>query len=198
MLVVGDAATGVHADACQRLLGDDDAGPRRRVLAFPAGAYAVDARLPPSAGGDTHVVTSSTTRTTAATAAGSDTRTVTELGDADLADVGVAMAEAVAGFDRRHGPLASTELRLGVEGLATALEREGECAVLSFLAVTTRMVERFDALGHAHLPVGRETYAARLLAPLFDAVAEVRVRDGRPQQRWHLRDCAVTSRWLPL
>lgn len=121
-----------------------------------------------------------------------------ELEDASLGDIGVAITEAVEGVHRRHAPLEATELRVGVDSLAPLLDAHGEAAVFAFLVVATQYLRTFDALGHFHLPAERDSYAARLLAPLFDIVVEVRARNGQSQQRWHLDDGAVTSRWLSL
>ncbi|WP_390204578.1 DUF7504 family protein [Halocatena marina] len=51
---------------------------------------------------------------------------------------------------------------------------------------------------HVHLPVARDSELASLFEPLVDAVVELRVADGTPQQRWHLTDAAIPSDWTSL
>jgi hypothetical protein len=199
VLVVGGGSKAVHVDMCRQLLGDDDAGPRRRLQVFTDGTVAVDEHVPGGAPAEvTRIVTASTTRSTAATASQPSGGDVVELDDASLADVGVAVVGVTEAFERRYGRLGPTELRVGVDSLAPLLDVHGERAVFQFLVLATGYVRQFDGLGHCHLPVDREAYVVRLLAPLFDAVVEVRVRNGRPQQRWHLDGGDVASPWLSL
>lgn len=199
VLVVGGGSREVHVDMCRRLLGDDSAAPRRRMLVFTNGTFAVDERVPGEPGpDDTRVVTTATSRSTAAAATQTAGIDVDDLGDASLAGIGVALVEGARAFERRHGTLEAGELRIGVDSLAPLLDAHGERAVFGFLVLATAYVRHVRALGHFHLPVDVDSSVAGLLAPLFDAVVEVRVRKGQPQQRWHLDDGDVTSRWLSL
>ena len=61
----------------------------------------------------------------------------------------------------------------------------------------TERVRSVRGLAHYHLPVDAEDDIAHVFRPLFDAVVELRVADGRPQQRWSLVD-GPSSDWLPL
>ena len=53
-------------------------------------------------------------------------------------------------------------------------------------------------MGHVRLsrPLGAES--VRLLAPLFDAIIELRLDGTEAVHRWHFRDAEVTSEWLPI
>jgi hypothetical protein len=200
VLVTGSGSKEVHTAMCRRLLGEESVEPRHRLLVFTDGAFAVDERLPHggSDGGDMQVLTASATRSTTATPSRTTGLDVVDLGDASLSELGAGIVEAVEGFERRHGRLDATELRVGVDSLSPLLDVHGERAVFNFLLVASAYLREFEALGHVHLPVTRESYVVQLLAPLFDAVVEVRVRAGQPQQRWHIDGGDVTSRWLSL
>jgi len=224
VLVVGAGATGQHATLCRGLLGDDAVAPRRRLLAFTEGTDGLDERVPAGArvGADTELVTvASDGARGAATsvvdgASGGDVGgaaqafggigdvvgpgdgSVREPRDGSLGALGEELLAALSALERRYGPFDPAELRVGLDSALPLLSAHGEAATFEFLHLLTALVRRHDALGHVHLPVDRETYAAGLLAPLFDGVVALRVRDGHAQQRWHLDDGAVTSRWLPL
>lgn len=200
VLVTGDASTEIHTAICRRLLGDGTGTHRRRLLVFTNGTFGLAARLGPDGldHGDTKVITSSTTRSAVVESVPSPTFDVVELGDASLADLGLAIVAAFQRTEKRHGPPDPAELRFGLDSLSPLLDAHGEEAVFEFLTLLTGYLRANDALGHVHLPVERDAFVARLLSPLFDAVVEVRVRDGRRQQRWHLDDGTATSRWLSI
>lgn len=197
VLVAGDTPADAHAELCGRLLGDDGVD-RRRLLVFTNGTFGLDARLPTASPGgpDTTIITTSTTRSTVVDSVPTPAVDLVELGDVSLTDLGIAIVEGIERVEQRHGPLDPAELRFGLDSLSPLLDAHGEQAVFEFQTIVNRYLRAYDALGHVHLPVDREDYVARLLAPLFDAVVEVRVQDGRTEQRWHLDDGAVTSRWL--
>lgn len=199
VLVTGDTSSDVHVGICRRLLGDESKH-RRRLLVSTNGTSGLDSRLP--AGGlgsdDTEVIVASATRSAVAQTASPRGIDVVDLEDATPVDLGFAIVDAFEALEARHDPPEPAELRFGLDSLSPLLDAHGEQVVFEFLALVTRYVQANDALGHVHLPVERESYVARLLAPLFDAVVEVRVMDGQRQQRWHLDDGAVTSRWLSI
>lgn len=223
VLVTGADAAAAHTALCRDLLATDSVKPRRRVIVAPNGTTGLDPRLPTEGGTvpDTTLVTTASGRGAAASdrssaasdrsgaasgrdAAASGTPSaprgvdVVTVDDASLEAFGAAITGAVERVRRDHGPLSPTELRIGVDSLAPLLDAHHEAHVFAFLVVLTRYARATEALGHCHLPVDRTAYAARLFAPLFDAVVEVRARGDHPQQRWHLDDGATTSPWLEL
>jgi hypothetical protein len=224
VLVVGAGAARQHATLCRGLLGDDAVAPRRRLLAFTEGVDGLDERVPAGAriGADTELVTVPTGGARGATAGadgavgraagggaapafsgvadvvGPGDGSVREPRDGSLDALGRELLAALSGLEERHGPFDPAELRVGLDSALALLSTHGEAPTFRFLHLLAALVRRHGALGHVHLPVDRDTYAARLLAPLFDGVVALRVRDGHAQQRWHLDDGAVTSRWLPL
>jgi hypothetical protein len=118
--------------------------------------------------------------------------------DGDLrAEPGAAITDAVGKYERRYAPLEPTELRLCIDSLAPLLNVHDEESVFVFLLLVTAYIRGINALGHVHLSADRSDYVARLLAPLFDAVVEVRSRQDHHQQRWHLDGGTTTSRWSP-
>lgn len=204
VLVTGEFASVAHPAICRQLLGATTKE-RRRILVLTDGRAGLDGRLP--AGGrraDTELVLASEGRGTVApaTAAGAGdavgTSAAVELGDARLDQLGVAVVDAGRRLEERYGPFEPAELRVGLDSLSPLLDAHPEEAVFKFLVVLLQYVRSRDGLGHVHLPVDRDASVARLLAPLFDAVAEVRDDRNGGQHRWHLDDGGLTSRWLPL
>lgn len=200
VLVTGERAADAHTEICRRLLGEESVEKRRRLLVFTNGTFALDARLPgyrpPSQ--DTEIITTAATRSAVVESSPSAPIEVEELDDPSLSDLGVAIVDAIESIDEQSGPFEPAELRFCLDSLSPLLDIHDEQSIFEFLMIVTRYLRAYDGLGHVHLPVPRESYVARLLSPLFDAVVEVRVRDERQQQRWHLDDGALTSRWLPI
>ena len=225
VLVVGAVPSDVHVGLCRRILGERTDPPRQRLLVFTNGTAAMDARIPgpgsvagtgcghgasPSTVGagagngvsgsqrETHVITAATARSVAAGDTADWSVPVVDLTKPSLADLGAAISEVFEGIERRHGPLEPAQLRFCLDSLSPLLDTHDEAAVFEFLVLVTGYVRTIDGLGHFHLPLPRQTYAARLVAPLFDATVELRVGVGEPEHRWHLQEDGFTSRWLPL
>lgn len=204
LLVVG-AHSGVQLDACRRLLGDDDAGIRRRLFVFTDSAIGVADRL----GGGEHdpdhaTVIRRESRTRSAAAAGGSAEvppapipaaTIDE--DEELTALADAVVDAIAEFDAAAGGLDPAELRVCVDSLRPLLDDHDDEAVRRFLEPLTDEVRQVRGMGHFHLPVALDDPAVDPIAPLFDAVVETRMTET-PEQRWHLRDGDLTSQWLTL
>ena len=226
VLVVGAVPSDVHVGLCRRMLGGRTDPPRQRLLVFTNGTVAMGSRVPgagsaagpgfgggtspgPNAGvgagngasrveGETHVITTATARSTASVVGADRNVPVVDLAEPSLAELGAAISEVFEGIERRNEPLEPAQLRFCLDSLSPLLDAHDEAAVFQFLVVLTGYVRAMDGMGHFHLPLPRQTYAARLVAPLFDAVVELRVGVGEPEHRWHLRDDGITSQWLPL
>jgi hypothetical protein len=238
LLVVGLTSDEGYGRICRRMLGDDTAGPRRRLLVVTgADPEAVTdrarrtQRLPPETTRHVRYVTTArsasggppaegspdddtpddevstdepaTGGTRNDEAAGADGKAgrlpdgrriesgqLTDLGDAIEAEIGAIEAEA--------DELAPAELRVCLDSVTPLLDAHDREAVLGFLDRVTTRVADARGMGHVHLPVARDWEAVADLENPFDAVVELRVEQGRTQQRWHLRDADVTSDWFGL
>lgn len=181
--------------ACRRLLGDAVSEPRRRLL--------VSAGRPDTRVGEQVAPTTPTRTISYATLArsASAAETGSELGVphrevvGDLGDLHAAIEEAVTALEPAGRSFETSELRLCVAGADALVASEGEKAVFRFLHSLAGTLREHDAMGHVHLPAAYDGPTVQLVAPLFDAVIEV--REG-PQQRWHLRDADITTDWLHL
>ncbi|MFC7177601.1 DUF7504 family protein [Halosegnis marinus] len=116
----------------------------------------------------------------------------------DLAALGDAVAGLVDDAERAAGGLAPAQFRLCVDSLRPLVEEYDERELFRFLHAVTADVRAARGMAHYHLPLGYDAETARTLAPLFDAVVEVRDGDSGPRQRWHLDDAGVGTEWLPL
>ncbi len=175
VLVVGRNVTG-HALTCDRLLGDSVSELRHRLLVRTEPSSCPSAH--PSECADGVVSYSS----------GEDTSA------GGLSSLG---AEIVGRVDEA-GRLGPSQLRLCVDSLEPLLADHPTAHVFRLLHAVTARVRRESGVGHYHLPLEREHEDVALLEPLFDAILEVRTRNGNVEQRWHLQEEATTSSWLSL
>lgn len=204
LLLVGAGTDRTHVDACRRLLGDEDTDRKRLFVFTDRDGCRGDEETTPGAG---TTVVEYATRTRGATAAQpspaagpatgprtTDSRTVVD----DLASLGRTVGAAVAAFEDDAGGMAPAQLRLCFDSLRPLLEEHDEQEVFRFLHAMTGDVRAVRGMGHYHLPVAYDNATVRTLAPLFDAVVEIRSQGTDAQQRWHLREAGVTTDWLGL
>ncbi len=173
LLLVGDGT--VHSNACRHLLGDD----RRRLFVFTQGQW-VCACDPETLDG-----------TDRATVRCSDD-------ERSLNDVGSEIVDKINMLASRADVLSPGELRLCFDSLGPLFVEHDPEQLFRLLHVVTASVRRADGIGHYHLRVDRNSDHVNLIEPLFDALIEVRRKDGIAEQRWHLLGKDVSSDWLPL
>lgn len=120
--------------------------------------------------------------------------------DGGLRDLGTAIEETVESFEAEAetGELSPAELRLCFDSVTPLVTDHDYRDARRFLLGLTETVERVDGMAHYHLPADYDSETVETLAPLFDAVVEVRHGEGQPEQRWHLTDSGMTTDWLPL
>lgn len=194
LLIVGAASDQAHVHACRRLLGDD--GPTRRRLFVLTDR---DHSAVQGATGDAAVVEyESMTRSAAAAPAGTESTVEPRERVVTLDGLGDAARSAIESIEAEAGDLSPSELRLCFDSLRPLLEEHSEQRVFRFLHALTGDVRGVSGMGHFHLPIAYEDQAVRTIAPLFDAVVEVRAHGGQSQQRWHLREEDLSTDWLPL
>lgn len=202
LLVVGHVPCDIHGKACSRMLGDPESGPRRRLfVATDRDPADFDDRIPDAAG-----IGADTTRILAPAVDGRSAAPhdppaetaipVTRLDDASLSALGRAITGAIMEFDDLADGLAPAELRLCFDSLSPLVDAYDRETVFRFLHPLTHLVRRKHGIAHFHLPVERDAELVRLLEPLFDAIVELRVPNGNPQQRWHLPGRDLASNWL--
>lgn len=124
--------------------------------------------------------------------------TAVRVTDESLPALDDAIVECIDEFRAVSGDLDPAELRVCVDSVVPLVEEHGAEAVFRFLRVLTARVRCDDGMGHFHLPTDVNSDLVRTLAPVFDAVVEVRCRKGYAEQRWHLQEQDVTTRWLSL
>ncbi|WP_101296473.1 DUF7504 family protein [Halegenticoccus soli] len=202
ILVVGTPSSEARRAAARRLLGDATVGPRRRLFVF-TGDAATDERLGNGPIGPSTVrVVSRATATRRPDAASAPSapepvprRTVRSERLSRLASI---VSDEIGSFESEAGALRPGELRLCLDSLSPLLSTYEEPAVRRLVAAVTNRVKAVSGMAHYHLPARADDPAVVRLGRAFDALIELRVRDGAPVQRWYLpeRDCG--SGWLPL
>lgn len=188
ILVVGGASTAAHGAACDRLLGESN---RSRD-----GRYRVIVTTSDDDGDrHGHATEGVTSRTVAydPAHAGNDPDRVDP-----LSALGADVIETVDRFEAEADGLDPSELRVCVDSLVPLLQEWSSETVFRVVHVLTSRVRRVNGMAHYHLPLRRDHDAVRLFEPLFDATVELRTRDGRHEQRWHLRDRASPTDWLSI
>lgn len=198
LLVVGGTMEGAHTDACDRLLGEDEDPPRRRVFVHTDGTTGCDPATHAAAGDRTRVVTQRTeTRSVAAGRPSADGAATRQVPESDLGELTDAIADAVVDLEPADG-YDPAQLRVCFDSLLPLLAGHDEEAVFRALSMVTARVRQADGMAHYHLPVGVDQETVSLVEPLFDAVIDLRVRGGTPEHNWELVERDVTSGWLPL
>lgn len=210
VLVVGPVSRSVHASMGRRLLGETT-GDRRRLLVASGSDPSPEERLPADVSRDPEhlqVLDHDPLMRSAASAdpgdatgpfdptgdrPGSETRQVVE---GNLGDLGATITETIDTFEAIGGESGPGELRLCLDGLDVLVAEYGRSAVFGFLHLLTERVRRAGGLAHYHLPVDPDDPLVGMLGSLFDAVVELRIPNGHPEQRWTFD--GVTSEWLPV
>ncbi len=194
LLVVGGAAGDGQLAACGRLLGST-AADRERLLVCTGEGDHLDERVEAVEARSVHVLDAGNCTRSTATRTGAPVPPSTA--DVPDGDLDALRAATVAEIESR-GDLESGRLRVCVDTLAPLLEAHGRADVTGFLQSVTSEVGDASGIGHVHLPVDRDDAVVQTLAPLFDAVLEVRTEGGEHSHRWHLRDPELTTDWLAL
>jgi hypothetical protein len=213
LLVVGLASEEELGQACRRMLGDDAAGSRRRLLVLTdANREAVTDRSQrvqhPPAETTRYLTYTAATRSAADSDADTDGKGRTGAGEEDetpngrhveseeLADLSAAIEAEIDAIESESGGLAPAELRVCLDSMTPLLDTYDRATIERFLGRVTTRITAARGMGHVHLPVARDWKAVADLEELFDAVVELRVERGRAQQRWHLQEADVTSDWF--
>ncbi|SEO35111.1 hypothetical protein SAMN04487948_1029 [Halogranum amylolyticum] len=203
LLVVGSPAEQARDAATRRLLGDGVAETRRRLFVFTDATHA-DARIGHGAvGPETVRVIDRTTQTRTTAAAVPSTSTPgriarRQLETTRLGSLAWCIQEEIETFERHAGGFSNGELRLCFDSLAPLLSEHDATAVRRFVQTVGNRVRASSGMAHYHLPLSRSEPIVETLAPGFDAVIQLRVRDGLPEHRWTLQDGALESSWIPL
>lgn len=193
LLLVGDTTREAHTAASQRLLEGPEAD-HRHVFVFAEGA-GICTDLPDQADPETtRVVTQAAGGERASGWSADIPETVVE--DPEPSALATATVETVN--DLHDDDLDPGDLRVCFDSITSLVRDNDSEDVFRTLHLITTRVRQLKGLGHFHLQIDRDEDYVRLLEPVFDAVVELRVADGAPQQRWHLRDSEVTSDWIGL
>ncbi|ELY85703.1 DUF7504 family protein [Natrialba taiwanensis] len=115
-----------------------------------------------------------------------------------IGTIGLEIIEAIDEFDRETADCKPAGLRLCLDSLVTLLDEHDTDEVFRLLHLVTTATTHARGVGHVHLPLDPDHDAVALLEPLFDALVELRTRDGIDEQRWTLRDRELVTEWMPV
>jgi hypothetical protein len=198
-LVVGTVPHESYVAVSRGMLGDRER-PRRRLVVTPetdreTAVQRLRETGPLDRAHAAVVTCNGTARSAAGTAADDDGPPVRRV-DGSLADVGGAITDAIDRFEAASGGFDPAELRVGIDPLPDRFGGYDGPDAFAFLHAVTAQVRRADGMGHVRVPRDRDDPAVRTLAPLFDALLELRLDGHRLEQRWHLRDHDLVSDWI--
>jgi len=123
---------------------------------------------------------------------------VAETVEGSVADLGTAVGDAIVWFDDVAGGLDPAELRVAFDCVGPLLSEHPRQTVFRFLHLLTHQIRAVNGTGHVRLSRPLDSDPVRVLGPLFDAVVELRLDGTEAVHRWHFRDAAVSSEWLPV
>jgi hypothetical protein len=129
---------------------------------------------------------------------GGPTDAVTGVSQPELATLCRRIESVIAEIADEGTGLGPAELRVCFDSLVPLLETFEERDVFAFLHALTAATSDVGAMAHYHLPVPADDPLVRTVAPLFEAVIELRVTSRGPEQRWRLTDEDVVTEWLPV
>lgn len=193
ILLVGEEADAAHETVCRRLFG-----PPERESVYRLQVSGEGTRV--ACESACHAAESNWLRTIdysgLATEQGADPSV--RGGPESPRELGIELVEAVDEFADAADGFEPAELRVCVDSLVPLCRECGIETVFRLLHLATSRVDRARGIGHFHLPLARDRGVVSLVEPLFDAVVTVRSRDGIVEQRWSLRDPALSTGWLEL
>lgn len=203
LLVVGSPAAEARNAATRRLLGDGVSETRRRLFVFTDATH-TDARIghgavtPETVRVIDRTTETRNTVTTVSPASTPDRPARRQIQTDRLGSLAWCIQDEVETFEDYASGLSSGELRLCFDSLAPLLSEHDTEAVRRFLRAVGTRVRAASGMAHYHLSVARSEPVVERLTPAFDAVIQLRVRDGLPEHRWELRDGEFESSWIPL
>jgi len=203
LLVVGAVAADIHQRACHRFLGDETFAPRQRIAVLTGTHHTgIEQYLtgPHSPAASTRIINyAPDARATSAEASLNEESTVaTEAEPENLPELKTTVAESIADIQDHNKNLSPAELRVCVDSLLPLIDGNGREAVVRLVYPLAQRIRAAQGMGHFHLPIDPELAVVEEFEPMFEAMIELRMDQGVPEQRWHLRDADVMSEWLPL
>lgn len=192
ILVVGTDAGRAQAASCERLLGGNEE-PTRYRLRVLTGSDDPDGAATLLEGDRDRVVRFDMDlrdRTSTSPEGG--------LGSSSLGAFGGAVIETINAMHHEAGSFEPGEFRVCVHTLDQLLGSHDDQAVFRLVHMLGSRIRQLDGMGHFHLSAPRDDDHVQVMEPLFDAIVEVRIQEGSPEQRWELRGGAHRSEWLAI
>ncbi|MFD1565530.1 hypothetical protein ACFR99_18510 [Haloarchaeobius amylolyticus] len=200
VLVVGSSRPDHRQDTCQRLFGCPTGRVRRRVLVSTTdGPHLVSQHIDATDPETLSVINYDTRARSGATTATVSPSIEPFATDVDtLADLGIAITNAIDSFEAETDVLEPAEVRVGIDSLCPLLEAYSHRQVFKFLHLINGRTKGIGGMAHSHLPVERDARIVPTLRPLFDIVVELREHDGDYQERWGITDETESSDWISI
>ena len=208
LLVVGNVPDKAAKQACHWMLGDDSVTERRRLFVstdpdLPSISERLSTspdRLDPET---TKLITWTTNLRSTSTVAPAqppqppyDSIEPVQVESGKLTELGITISREIKSFQELADELSPSELRICFDSLTALAEEYDQKKLFQFLHILVDRIRSVQAMAHFHFPVDYESTQVKQIAPVFDAIIELRMIDGEPKQRWHLRDEGISSGWI--
>lgn len=198
LLVTGEVGAAVRAQQTRRLLGSPREE-RARLLALADESAAANYLPAPVAPTDDRVTVVEHDASVRSGAAASAEPLPREATADPLADFHAATLAGIAAERDAHGPFAPAELRVGLVGLGTLVDRHGLDRTGRAVRSLGETVTGHRGMYHCHLAGPADAAEATALEPAFDARIDLRHRGGLPpEQRWSFLDSGESTEWMLL
>lgn len=198
LLVVGNVAPEVHQLACRHFMGDPSMCRQRLFITTDGSSTDVRSAIADRSQHEDHVIDYVTKCRSISEHSTSNSSTVSHTTATSSTTLVSEIISNIQSIEYDAEPLAPGELRVCIDSLSTFIEPNKRDVPLRIVRYTTIATRRRNGMVHVHLPVAWNTELVSLFEPLVDAVVELQVADGTPQQRWHLTDSEMTSDWTDL
>ena len=121
----------------------------------------------------------------------------THVANPDLRELESAVFDGIEAFADSAPGLRPSDLRVGVDSIASLLAEHGERAVRRCLAAIGDRVREYAGMAHYVLPEAYDSTRVQSLAEAFEAAIEVRTvsadESGRyVEEQWHVPDADLT------
>ena len=204
LLVVGAVGPDIHQRVCHRFLGDDTFAPRQRLFVLTGADQHTGIKQyltrPHSPTVSTWVINYSPDTRAAShdTSLDAELTISAEVEPENFPELKTAVTNSIADIQDHKENLSPAELRICVDSLLPLIDEHGREAVARLVYPVAQQIRAAQGMGHFHLPVTPELTIVKEFEPMFEATIELRMDQGLPQQRWHLRDLNMMSEWLPV
>jgi hypothetical protein len=116
----------------------------------------------------------------------------------DIDDLQLTICNTISMAKDQHDGLDPAELRFSLFSLPYLLNQYDVSTVERFVSAVGDHIDSVSGMAHYHLALPDDSETVQRLSSQFDARIELREKQGRPEQRWHLPELDAPTSWRGL